>query len=234
MPFPSLHRTLARPCYRGPESTSALAFLNDPFRTNISTLLFFATVTFATALIFNLLRYHYRRSQDYCGACAKCEQIRKESEAAQGQDGRKEFTGHVDYDGLESGRSGSTGTPGAAIGDDMRTDDLLGFGRDSTNFPGFDSNDSSIFYTPRTRSAMSEPCSSHRGQHNDLSHDSVNIPRRLQSRSADLRLGQARGEQAERARRMHHWPVALQKVVVGDVQEGVIAKRRRLTLEKGA
>jgi hypothetical protein len=78
-------------------STPPLAFLDDPFRSYSSTLLFLGTTGLAAALVSRLMGHHWRRDKRYSGECPLCEQSRKELMIA-----GKDLVKDVESEGLGS------------------------------------------------------------------------------------------------------------------------------------
>jgi hypothetical protein len=149
--------------------------------------------------------------------------------------GKRDLVGgaSVDYDRLESEiTQWSWSNDGAMSNSELCTGDLLGLREGSEHYSYSDMaiSASSNFYTPLTRSTPTKSrayqgvyCDAHTPCGSHMSIRDLN--------PADADLYKARTEQSER-NRLSSWPAALQKVVVGDVKEGVIAKRRRSTLKR--
>ncbi len=225
MHFASLHRHHLTPYHQNQASTSPLAFLDDPFRSHSSTFLFFSTIVLAAALVFQLMRHHYHRARKYSGGCPSCAQFRKALDPAAKSDFLSDMS--LDYDEVESAKSQWAWSNGATPGSELCTEDSLGMRKGSDHNEGLGLRGAPTFYTPLTRSAMKSGgypeayCDVHTpGKENMVIRDASSI---------DVELNKARMEQSER-NRLPSWPATLQKVVVGEVKEGMIAKRRRSTL----
>lgn len=120
-------------------------------------------------------------------------------------------------------------TNGARTDSELWTGDLLGLreGSDYCEDPRVFA--SSAFYTPLTRSATVSTYGNQQAYCDTHSRSGKKCTATMNVRLADVDPNKARKEQIERAR-VRNWPAALQKVVVGDVKESGIAKRRRSTL----
>jgi hypothetical protein len=152
-----------------------------------------------------------------------------------GAGGKRDLVGGagVASDSLESEiTQWSCSNDGATSNSELCTGDLLSLREGSEHYSYSDMaiSASSHFYTPLTRSTPTKSCAyqgvycnAHTPRGSHMSIRDLN--------PADAELDKARMEQSER-NMLSSWPAALQKVVVRDVKEGVIAKRRRSTLKR--
>ncbi|KAF7510241.1 hypothetical protein GJ744_006937 [Endocarpon pusillum] len=204
-------------------STSPLAFLDDPFHSYTSAFLFFSTIILASLLIFHLMRYHYRRAKEYSSACLACAQIQAESGATTSQNPQARDIAHT---GLDSAlnrwpRRNEAAPPSS----ESLTGNLFDQGDGNYHYGPPTITPSSTFYTPLSRSTT-VPSNVYQGLHCDLHSASGSITDLQDSGFTNTSLDGVGGEQSERNRVSRWWPVALQQVVVGDVKESSIAKRR--------
>jgi hypothetical protein len=92
---------------------------------------------------------------------------------------------------------------------------------------------SSTFYTPLSQNFRTAPSYNSDNAYYDenrvLISNSTTAYQHPEIEGVDL--AKARREQSERSKQPS-WPAALQKVVVGDVKDSLIAKRRRSTLKR--
>ena len=220
------------PSYRclDPRSTTLLTFLDDPFSTPYSTFLFFITIAFATVLLICLLRHHYTRSKRYSGSCRWCDQLRQGGRAAGRHAGGakdERASNHLGFDSLANEKRSRSGSDRVRNGSEISTSDWFGLQQDSGLHAELGHAESCTFHTPRTGSMLSRAFG-HQGEHYDAQILMEKNRTAREPHWLDPQLGKVRKEESERAK-WPSWPVKLQQVVVGDVKESGIAKRR-LTL----
>jgi hypothetical protein len=224
MRSPTRHR---HPLTVGPRnltSSSPFASLDDPFSDLFATFLFFSTAILAAMLVFKLVRLHYVRFRHYYRNCPLCTQIRHQLNTAR--------TLHIRVDGncevLESGNGQRAWNDTAIPDSELIEMDTVGLREDSDHSGESTVSASSNFYTPLPRNAAATASRGY--QERDCNTNSQTTRDR---RLDDVNLARARRKQIDR-NRLPEWPANLQKVVVvGDVKESLIAKRRRSTLGRG-
>jgi hypothetical protein len=185
------------------------------------------------------MRHHFRRAKSYVGVCPGCERVRRELRAAPTTFGGsglgvleqlKDVDDEYGYRTVQSEDSDYNWSVDATLGSESRMGGLSSITEGSGYRDDVRPSGSSIFYTPTSRTKISGSggyrdvyCAAHtRGGSGEYTGSAY---------LADNELEEARRTQRERMRGPK-WPAALQKVVVGDVKEGGIAKRR-LTVGKG-
>jgi hypothetical protein len=215
-------------------STSPLAFLDDPFRNLSSTFLFFSTILLASALTLRLMHHHYHRARTYSGTCPSCAKMWKSSDAA--TEPSPLPTAHNDRPGSSNSqwawKNGGTPFP------ELRTADSSPMQEDSDPYSDWRVTASSTFYTPLTHNLNTALSHSFGEAYCDAHSSATSTNNNFTTTTAFLNpdlgsadLAKARREQSERCNQPT-WPAALQKVVVGDVKDSLIAKRRRSTLKR--
>jgi hypothetical protein len=137
----------------------------------------------------------------------------------------------VDYDSLESEMTRcSWSDDGATSNSELCTGDLPALREGNEHYNEMIISASSTFYTPLTRGTPTK-ANGHQGVYSDAHTPGASHITTQDLNPADADLHKARTEQSER-NRLSSWPAALQKVVVGEVKESLIAKRRRSTLKR--
>ena len=131
---------------------------------------------------------------------------------------------HFNYDGLESGKSSCSWLDGARNGSEVSTGEVLGLSAGSEHYPDPGHARSCMFHTPLTGSILFKALGYQEGQSDPQilmeKNRTARVPHWL-----DPELEKVRKEESERMK-WPNWPVRLQEVVVGDVKESGIAKRR--------
>ena len=209
-------------------SSSPLAFLDDPFHSHTSTFLFFSTIILASLLIFHLMRHHYHRAK-YFNACPACAQIQAELDETAGQNPQARDIAHAGLDSALRRWPWRKDAPPSSS--ESLTGNLFDQGDGTHYYSAPAITPSSTFYTPLSRSTTA-PSNGYQGVYCDLHSASGSITALQDSGFTHTDLDGVKGEQSERNRVSRWWPAALQQVVVGDVKESLIAKRRS-TLKKG-
>jgi hypothetical protein len=225
MNMASPHRQIPTAVPANQATTSPFAFLDDPFQKPSSTFLFFSTILLTSALILGLMRHHYHRVRTYFGTCPSCTQIWKVSEP------NPLPTAHKD--GPNSSSSQWAWATGGTPFPDLRTADPAGMPEDSDPYSDLRVTASSTFYTPVSQNVNAAPRCTYDEAYYDAHSTvtSINTTAYQISELDGVGLAKVRREQSERCKQPT-WPAALQKVVVGDVKDSLIAKRRRSTLKK--
>jgi len=116
---------------------------------------------------------------------------------------------------------------------DLHTADPAGIREDSDPCSDMRVTASSTFYTPLSQNVNTAPSYTYDEAYYDT-HSTVtstNTATYQNSEVDGVDLAKVRREQSERCKQPS-WPAALQKVVVGDVKDSLIAKRRRSTLKR--
>jgi hypothetical protein len=225
MNMASSHRQLPKAAPADEASTSPFAFLDDPFHKPSSTFLFFSTIILASVLILGLMRHHYHRARTHFGPCPSCAQIRQLADLNPLSSAHK--------DGPNSSSSQCAWASGGTPFPDLQMADPAGVQEESESSRNLRVTASSTFYTPLSQNFRTAPSYNSDNAYCDenrvLISNSTTAYQHPEIEGVDL--AKARREQSERSKQPS-WPAALQKVVVGDVKDSLIAKRRRSTLKR--
>jgi hypothetical protein len=131
---------------------------------------------------------------------------------------------NFEYDALESGKSSCNWSAGAKSGSEIFTGDSFGLREEIGHYPEQRHARSCAFHTPLTGGLLFKALGYQEGQSDPQilleKNRTARVPHWL-----DPELQRVRKEESERAK-WSNWPVRLQQVVVGDVKESGIAKRR--------
>lgn len=183
-------------------------------------------MTFAAVLVFYLMRHHWRCVRNYSAVFSSCEQCQEKLVASGASTSNAGMLRDIDYDSLESGKNGSAWCEEASTGSEYCTGDIdlqVGDGCSHERW----GIKSALFYTPATSRAPSRS-REYRGAPCGCQTSSGE---NMEGNKRDAELAKTRIGEGDRAR-VAGRPAALQRVVVGDIRESMIAKRR-LTLGNG-
>ncbi len=230
MAFSSLHHQHQEASPQNRASASPLAFLDDPLHSATSTFLFLSTIILASLLIFHLMRHHYHRAKKYTSACPACRQTQPKLGDVTRQNLQATSTERT---GLDSARGEwywkNEVSPSSA---QSHTGNLFDLGDGTQYYSGPTITPSSTFYTPLSHSTRT-PSNVYQGVYCDIHSASGNVTAVQHSGFTHTDLDGVNRERSNRDSMSGWWPAALQQVVVGDVGESLIAKRRRSTLKRG-